>query len=254
VVPPSPYPVDGVGHGTHTMGTQVGSAPQEKIGVAPDARWMSCRSLGQNAAISTILACLQFFLAPTDLNGKNPKHSKRPHITSHSYQCTGCNLQSSYTALLKAGIEVVVAAGNNGPNCGTVTEPSSYADTLSVAALDYESDVATFFSGRGPVPNTSFKPNVAAPGVNVISCGQLTGYVSMTGTSMAAPHVAGAIALIWSGRPDLKRNIARTREIFYQTAKKQQDNSCGGTGAAPNFVYGWGTIDVAKAYKQSWRI
>jgi len=228
------------------MGTKVGHTAAEQIGVAPKATWISCRSLGPGASARTVLVCLQFFLAPTDLNGQNPQPNRRPHITSHSYLCNGCGLQSAVTALLNAGVEVVVAAGNSGSRCNSVTEPAAYADTIAVAALNSQADIAAFFSSRGPVPNTVVKPQVSAPGVNVRSCGRLTGYVSMSGTSMACPHVAGAIGLVWGAKEGLRRKIEETRKIFYETAKKQQDSQCG-PAVAPNFVYGWGTIDVEKA-------
>jgi len=228
------------------MGTKVGHTTQEQIGVAPEATWIGCRSLGPGASARTVLVCLQFFLAPTDLNGQNPNTDKRPHVTSHSYLCNGCALDNAVTALLNAGVEVVVAAGNSGSRCQSITEPAAYADTLAVAALNANADIAAFFSSRGPARN-NVKPQVSAPGVNVRSCGRLTGYVQMSGTSMACPHVAGAIALIWSGKPELVRQIQKTREVFYSTGKKQQDAQCG-TAVAPNNVYGWGTIDCEKAY------
>jgi len=227
---------------------KVGHTAAEQIGVAPQATWISCRSLGPGASARTVLVCLQFFLAPTDLNGANPQPDRRPHVTSHSYLCNGCGLQAAVTALLNAGVEVVVAAGNSGSRCNSVTEPAAYADTLAVAALNPSADIAAAFSSRGPVPNTQVKPQVSAPGVNVRSCGRLTGYVSMSGTSMACPHVAGAIGLVWAGKPDLRRKIAETRKIFFDTAKKQADAQCG-PAVAPNFVYGWGTINVEAAYR-----
>jgi len=67
---------------------------------------------------------------------------------------------------------------------------------------------------------------------------------------MASPHISGAIALLWSGRPELRRNINATREILFKTAKHQQDASCG-SGVAPNAVYGWGTVNVFKAFQHS---
>jgi len=219
--PRSNVPVDAHGHGTHCMGTKVGHTALEQIGVAPEAKWINCRSLGPGASARTVLACLQFFLAPTDLQGNNADPNKRPHVTSHSYLCNGCALDNAVTALLNAGVEVVVAAGNSGSRCQSITEPAAYADTLAVAALNPNSDQAAFFSSRGPARN-NVKPQVSAPGVNVRSCGRLSGYVQMSGTSMACPHVAGAIGLLWSGKPALVRQIQKTREIFYQSAKKNK--------------------------------
>jgi serine protease AprX len=227
------------------MGTKVGHTSAEQIGVAPEATWMGCRSLGPGASARTVLACLQFFLAPTDLQGQNANPDKRPHVTSHSYLCNGCQLDNAVTALLKAGVEVVVAAGNSGSRCQSVTEPAAYADTLAVGALNPNADTPATFSSRGPARN-NVKPNVAAPGVQVRSCGRVSGYVEMSGTSMACPHVAGVVALIWSAKPALARNIEKTREILYASSKKQENSQCG-SAAAPNNVFGWGTVNVLAA-------
>src|SRR5206468_1023655 len=115
-----------------------------------------------------------------------------------------------------------------------------------VGAFDISGNIA-FFSSRGP----SFfggitKPNVAAPGVNVRSSVPGNGYDSFNGTSMATPHLAGSVALLWSASPALRGDVAATRDILDQTAVDTSDLSCGGT-AGNNNVWGEGKLDVHAA-------
>lgn len=65
------------------MGTKLGEEGNNKIGMAPESQWIACRSLGPGASRNTVVKCLEFFLAPTDVDGNKPSPDKRPHITSH---------------------------------------------------------------------------------------------------------------------------------------------------------------------------
>jgi subtilisin family serine protease len=102
------------------------------------------------------------------------------------------------------------------------------------------------FSSRGPIQGR-IKPDIAAPGANIISCaGSGNSYRSASGTSMAAPTVAGAFALLWSAVPELKRDVQRTAEIFFKSAVPQQTTECQSKGI-PNNLFGWGSLNVEKA-------
>jgi len=230
------------------MGTKVGTSNNEQVGISPESQWIGCKWLnaGGGGTAAGALKCLQFFLAPTTTNGSNPNPDKRPHVTSHSYRCA-CNLANPVKALVAAGVEVVVAAGNSGPSCRSVTEPAFLNDSLAVGALNRQSDTLASFSSKGP-HQTLLKPEVSAPGANVRSTIRTGGYGSMSGTSMACPHVAGAVALLWSGHPKLVRNIKLSREIMTKSAKKQPSNDCNSNGS-PNNVYGHGTIDCLKSHE-----
>jgi subtilisin family serine protease len=117
------------------------------------------------------------------------------------------------SALTGAGVFFVAAAGNNGPACGTITdEPAVYEDAFTVAAVDRERRPADF-SSRGPVPGAA-EPDITAPGVDVLSAVPGGGYAILSGTSMAAPHVAGVVALLWSANPSLIGDVRRTSEIL----------------------------------------
>jgi len=246
----SKVPVDTHGHGTHCMGTKVGSEGNNQIGMAPKAKWIGCRSLGPGASRTTVLKCLQFFLAPHDVEGKNPDPKKRPHITSHSYLCGRCALDEAVKNLVNAGIAVVVANGNSGPRCNSVTHPADIKESFAVGALDYMKDTIARFSSRGTNQQGVIKPNIAAPGTRVRSCTP-RGYQSMSGTSMAAPAVAGVYALLWSAYPKLKGKVEESQKILISSALQQPAKGECSSDKAPNNVYGWGTVNIEKAFEMA---
>lgn len=148
-------------------------------------------------------------LAPHDLKKRNENPDLRPHIISNSYRCDECKLDEAIENLKRAGVEFVVAAGNSGPRCNSITHPADSPHSISIGALTKESDQITWFSSRGPVGNM-FKPNFAVPGDQIRSCGMTRdSYVTMSGTSMASPLYTGAVAVLWSAFPQLRvcRNV-----------------------------------------------
>jgi subtilisin family serine protease len=206
---------------------------------------------------------MQFFLAPTDLNGQNPDPSKRPDAVGNSYTCPpseGCQSNSLLTAMdnmRAAGIFMAVAAGNSGPACSTVADPPAIYDSgITVGATAADDSIAAF-SSRGLVTvdgSNRRKPDLAAPGVGVRSSfnGSGASYVYMSGTSMAAPHVAGAVLLLWSAFPALRDQVGGTEFTFQQSALHEPaSQTCGGDalGQVPNNVYGFGRIDVLAAFR-----
>ncbi len=259
----SPAPCDDHGHGTHTMGTMLGDdGGINKIGVAPDAKWIGCRNMdGGIGTPSTYLECFEFFLAPYPQGG-NPQADGRPdlapHIISNSWSCPvseGCAGGEFYDvikALHAAGIMVVVAAGNDGPGCGTIADPPAYSDEAAViGAFDHSADNIASFSSRGPAKwNNGVGPDFVAPGVAIRSSVPGGEYGYMSGTSMATPHVAGAVALLWSARPELVGKIRLTIDLIRKTALgKTSLQTCGQYSGSeiPNAVYGYGVIDIYKA-------
>jgi hypothetical protein len=232
----SAEPTDYNGHGTHTVGTAVG---RNGIGVAPGAQWVGCVNLARNVGSpSHYLDCLQFMLAPFP-HGGNPftdgNPGRAPHILTNSWGCPaleGCDanaLRPAMSALAMAGIAVVVAAGNSGPRCDSIVDPPATDPTvITVAAVTQERQVAEF-SSRGPSPDG--KPDIAAPGENVVSALPGGTYGAESGTSMATPHVAGVIALLWSQQPALIGNLAATRAYLTGTAQPAANVAadCGGS-------------------------
>ncbi|WP_213454809.1 S8 family serine peptidase [Rhizomonospora bruguierae] len=218
-------PVDVNGHGTHTLASAVGHA---NVGVAPGARWTGCVNLARNLGNpARYLDCLQFMLAPFP-PGADPftagRPERAPHVLTNSWGCAtveGCDAQAllpAVHAIAAAGIFFVVAAGNTGPYCGSIAEPpAGYPDAFTVGAVDRSGTVAAF-SSRGPVPGAS-KPDVVAPGSQVLSALPGGGYGTLSGTSMAAPHVAGLVALLWSKNPELIGDLFRTRRLIQDSTR-----------------------------------
>jgi subtilisin family serine protease len=244
---------DNNGHGTHTMGTMVGDdRGSNQIGVAPRAHWIAAKGCESNfCSDAALLASGQFMVAPTDLNGQNPRPDLRPHVVNNSWGTpvgSDTFYQATVQAWVAAGVFPAFSNGNSGPGCGTVGAPGSYPESYGTGAFDINNNIASF-SSRGPSPlGGIIKPNVSAPGVNVRSSWNDLGYRSANGTSMAAPHVTGTVALIWStnGAPSFSRNIAATRAVLDQTAIDVSNLTCGGS-AGNNNVWGEGRLDAFAA-------
>ena len=258
----SAAPCDDSSHGTHVTGTTVGTdGGENRIGMAPGARWIGCRNMDRgNGTPARYTECFQFFLAPTDSAGANPRPELGADVTSNSWGCPpseGCTdpavLQAVVENTRAAGIFVAVSAGNSGPSCSTVdTVPAFYDAAFSVGASSIVDSIAGF-SSRGPVTvdgSNRLKPDVVAPGVSIRSSIPGATYTRFSGTSMAAPHVAGAVALLWSAVPALANHVPETEALLRATAVRlTSDQECGGVSgsALPNPVFGWGRIDIAAA-------
>ena len=249
---PALGPCDNVGHGTHTMGTAVGDdGGANQIGVAPGALWIATKGCASSSCSTTaLLLSGQWVLAPTDLNGQNPRPDLRPHIVNNSWN-SNSPTDPFYLATVQswrsAGIFPVFSIGNSGPACNLAEAPGTYAESFGVGAIDIM-DVIAPFSGRGPANGFGgiVKPNLSAPGVSVRSSFPTDAYASMSGTSMAAPHVTGVVALLWSATPELIGDIAATETILQNTAQFRSSTQCGLAGP-PNNVYGWGVVDAFAA-------
>jgi subtilisin family serine protease len=246
--PMAPY--DYHAHGSHTIGTMVGDDGFEQhIGMAPDGQWIACNGFKQGGSGYTaeLLECAEFILAPWDLAGENPNPDLRPDIVNNSWgggQADWWYNQAIY-AWRAAGIFPVFSNGNAGPECSTTGAPD-YANVMAVGATN-SLDMIAGFSSRGPALITEItKPDVAAPGVSVYSAYNNGGYGTMSGTSMAAPHVGGQAALIWSAVPELRGDVQLTYWIIEQSALPILDGQCGDPNP-PNNVYGWGRIDAYEA-------
>ncbi len=250
----SPAPVDENGHGTHTTGTVTGNPG---IGVAPDAEWIACRNLGRNLGNpATYLTCMEFLFAPypQDETPFAGDPTRGAHITSNSWGCPpeeGCDnrtLAIGVAQLRSAGQMFVVSAGNAGPACETIWAPASADAALSVGASAQGGGI-TGFSSRGPAQTANgtyiIKPDILAPGSGVLSSVPGGGYGYASGTSMAGPHIAGVVALMWSADLTLIGDIDRTEDLLFETADNVYDGAgteCGGEYPANNS--GHGLVDV----------
>jgi Subtilase family len=251
-------PVDIGGHGTHTTGSILGRGG---IGVAPGAEWIGCVNLARNLGNPPFyLDCMQFMLAPYAQGAdpfKDGDPARAPHVLNNSWGCPpleGCDpgaLAPAVRALRAAGIFVVASAGNEGPRCSSVSDPIAiYDDVFSVGAFDEGGNIAPF-SSRGPVTvdgSNRVKPDILAPGVDVLSSLPGNTYGLNDGTSMAGPHIVGVVALMWSANPRLIGDIDRTEQILIQTARPYTGTRMGCfAGDVPNDAYGYGIVDAYAA-------
>lgn len=253
---PSLEPCDNVGHGTHTMGTMVGDDGDpgvNQIGVAPHAKWIAVKGCEDfSCSDFALLSAGQWILAPTDLNGENPDPDRRPHIVNNSWGGGGGNdwYLETVQAWIASGIFPAFSNGNSGPDCMTSGSPGDYVESYSAGAFDINDNIAEF-SSRGPsFFEDETKPNLAAPGVDVRSSVPNNSYEYFSGTSMASPHVAGTVALMWAAAPAIVGDIDATRVILDQTAIDTSDLGCGGD-EGDNNVWGEGRLDAFLAVEQS---
>lgn len=236
-------PYDDQGHGTHTMGSMVGSSLEGgSIGVAPGARWMSVKALDSHGSgmASDLLKAMEWILAP----GGDPDLA--PDVVSNSWGARTCEdtFRSAVKAWREAGIVAVFSNGNSGQGGeSSVGAPACYPESLGVGATDREDHVAEF-SSRGPSPLEVVKPNVCAPGVKIRSSLNNGQYGEKSGTSMSTPYTAGVVALMLSANPQLDGDGVDTllEESAVDVGEPGQDNDSG-----------WGRIDAYRAVKAAQR-
>lgn len=239
-------PTDKDGHGSHVTGTILGR--ENGIGVPPAAKWIACRGLDHHGIGSeaSLTECAEFMLTA----------KPRPHIINNSWggRSNSDWYQQQISAWRDAGMVPVFSIGNSGPGCESAKSPGDNFNVIAVGSTK-EDDTVSHFSSRGPTANGLVKPDFAAPGSDIYSCG--TGsddYLFESGTSMAAPHMSGAIALYLSHNKNATFNMVYN--AFADTAVclpiGEEDESCGlpgGNTSCHNNAIGWGLIDVAAALK-----
>ncbi|GAB9474759.1 hypothetical protein Gpo141_00011876 [Globisporangium polare] len=256
-----PYDIDG--HGSHTMATIAGA---KGVGVAPGAQWIACKGCrvyeyedGPDVGCSEedLLVCAEFMLCPTDHLGENPDCSKAPRVVSNSWGGGQGDFfyKGAVDAWIKAGIVPVFAQGNDGrKGCNTADSPGDYPSVIGVGATT-SVDALAAFSGKGPTVGGRRKPDISAPGQQVRAATNTsdTDYMTISGTSMATPHVSGAVALLLSAQPDMA--VDEVKVALYttttQTGLRASNYTCGGTSdkAWPNNQWGHGLLNVFNAYE-----
>ncbi|MCO1594130.1 S8 family serine peptidase [Micromonospora sp. RHAY321] len=228
-------PADAVGHGTHVASTIVGSGAASEgryRGVAPGAKLLVGKVCATTECQdSDIIAGMQW-LAPqarvvnvslggTDAPGLDPLETAVQDLSS------------------RYGTLFVVAAGNEGKP-KSVSSPATADDALAVAAVDAD-DQRAYFSSRGPrLGDNHIKPEISAPGVDIVAAAPGGGYAPMSGTSMATPHVAGTAAILAGQHPDWAG--PQLKAALMDSAKPAGDDSL--------YEQGAGRVDIARAVAQ----
>jgi hypothetical protein len=182
-----------------------------------------------------------------------------PDVTNNSWGCPtseGCSWDTLQTAVdnqKAAGIMTVASAGNSGSSCNTVTDPPALYDSAYTVGSTTSSDSMSYFSSRGYATGTgAMKPEIVAPGSGVRSAynSSDSAYTTMDGTSMAGPHVAGAVALLWSAHACFLNQQDDTQTALSAAALDLPGivESCGGNYVSgPNNTWGNGRLDVLAA-------
>jgi subtilisin family serine protease len=233
-------PSDVNGHGTWTMGAMVGgSAGGTAIGMAPGAKWIAAKIFNDRGTATTarIHQAFQWLLDPD----ANPNTPDAPNVVNNSWvmRTPGCNLEFELDLqrLRAAGILPVFAAGNGGPSPSTGYSPADDPEAFPVGSAS-NLDVLDDFSSRGPGCAGSTYPDLTAPGEDINTTDLYGYYVPETGTSMAAPHVAGALALLLSAVPSLSAD--RQAAALESSALDLGD-------AGPDDAFGYGRLDALAA-------
>jgi uncharacterized repeat protein (TIGR01451 family) len=242
---------DNNGHGTHVTGTMVGSDDPSltwQAGMAPNSQWIACKGCESTSCSDYALnTCADWLLAP------GGSAANRPNVVNNSWGGGGGDnwYLAKVNAWRAAGIFPAFSAGNSGPGCSTHGSPGDYQESFSSGAIDVSGTIAGF-SSRGPSAfgyNPYTKPNIAAPGVNVCSSVPGNGWsCAYSGTSMASPHTAGAVALLWSCNADLVSEIDLTFQILQNTTNPTPAGNCGAPpNGEGNYTYGYGYLDILNA-------
>ncbi|MDE0884020.1 MAG: S8 family serine peptidase [Myxococcota bacterium] len=218
-------PRDSTGHGTQVTGLILaGDLFGNPIGMAPDASWIAAKIFDDqgDASISDIHLAFQWFIDPDG----DPNTDDAPDIVNASWGLLGslgnCNLEfvPDIDALQAEDIAVVFAAGNSGPGPATSLSPADGGTGLAVGSVNSNLDIS-YGSSRGPSQCTGgIFPDLSAPGVAVWTTDKSFGgfpfYTQMTGTSFAAPHISGGLALLRQAHPDA--SIAELEASLLETA------------------------------------
>lgn len=222
---------DDNGHGTHVAG--IASSNGKYKGVAPNSNIIALKVLnssGQGNA-SDVLAGIQWIA-----DNKNKYNIRIANLSIGTADTIKNDpLIEAVEKLWNMGIVVVTAAGNNGPNPCTISSPGTSRKIITVGSSDDEK-YNKIFSGRGPTKECIIKPDILAPGNNIISCKCMTGtYKKLSGTSMSTPIISGAVALLLEKVPNLKPDDVKYMLKLSSTSLNMPPNR-----------QGWGLLNVDK--------
>ena len=239
------FPTDLVGHGTQALGLILGGDESGyQVGLAPEAEWIAAKIFddGNQTTLSAIHQAFQWLLDPDG----DPLTDDAPDLVNNSWgfantinQCYQ-EFDEDIRLLREAGIGVVFSAGNYGPFAESSISPANNPGSLSVGSID-QLDEIELLSSRGPgACDGGVFPKLVAPGALVFTTDLLpVAYNVVSGTSFAAPHVTGAMALLKSAFPEAP--ISQIETALYDSAV-----DLGEPGTDDQF--GYGLVDISAAY------
>lgn len=214
-------PYDDNGHGTHISGLVASNGISSKgkyKGIAPEANILSVKALDNegNGKVSDILSAIQWVIQTRTIF--NTRILNLSLGTAAQYSERYDPLVKAANKAIENGLIVVTAVGNNGPSQKSILSPSTSRHVISVGACnDRVESILTIptFSSRGPTRDRVKKPDLLAPGVDIVSLSNIdaAGYTSLTGTSMSAPIVSGVVALMLQENPYMTHFEAKKRLI-----------------------------------------
>ena len=243
-------PFDADGHGTGVLGVILGgNSTGVDMGAAPGAQWIAAKLFDDSGTsdLARIHEAYQWMLDPD----ADPETDDAPQIVNNSWvllgsedQCQG-EFANDIALLNEAGIAVVFSAGNFGPDAQTSMEPANNPGSSAVGSVDYYRDVS-WNSSRGPSAcGGGVYPKLVAPGEGIFTAG-LTGggsnpsaYTFLSGTSVSAPHVAGAMAVLLSAVPEAPREALEAAIV---------DGAMDLGAFGPDNESGAGYLDAVEAY------
>lgn len=214
-----PLAYDDNGHGTHVSGIIAGNGASSRglyTGMAPEAKLVGIKALDRDGVgnSSDVISALEWCIENRKTyNIKAINLSLGSAAGETSDQDPLCRAVS---AAWKNGMAPCIAAGNDGPKPGTINTPGITPDAITVGNLDdrgstgFSDDIISNSSSRGPTIDNYIKPDLLAPGTNIISLRPGGGYRSLSGTSMATPMVTGAVAQIFQKYPNIKPDQVKT--------------------------------------------
>lgn len=257
----TPAPSDISGHGTAVTSVIVG----KNTGIAPGAKWMGCVNLARNLGNPAYyVGCMQFLFAPYPANGdplQDGKPTEGAQVLNYSWGCPGvegCDADSllpAVKALRAAGIFQAVSAGNMGSDrCSSISDPPAiYGQVFSVGSID-SNETMSSFSSIGPLivdGKLLTKPDLLAPGEDVIAANVDSSYEAVSGTSFSSPHVAGVVALMWSANPALIGKVDLTEQLLRESASPYSGTltQCTAGQTSPDNAPTYGILNAFAAVK-----
>ncbi len=238
------YVAPKVEHGTHVAGIIGGKWDRSKdelpslMGLCPDIRLYDLRITGDDGAAqeSVVLAAMQYVRFKNANRGRMVIHGVNLSLSLvhnvKSFACGRTPICEEANRMVANGISVVAAAGNSGMGDAgvgaandfraiSITDPGNAEDVITVGSTHYSMPNrygVSYFSSRGPTGDGRMKPDLVAPGEQILSATPNEEATVLDGTSMAAPHVSGAAALLMARHQELRGDPLRVKQILCRTA------------------------------------